>query len=133
MALYRCGSGGATSTETVLWTNGSPTSAFGAQTITLSDIVTNYDYLKITGRWSTTDDTSRNFIYPTTEMPTNQEGAVDIGMKVGSSGDSRVRGMYLYGGDDKLYFSQSYRLSSNAQTPSSNYMIPTQIIGIKEA
>ena len=46
MSLYRCGGGGGMLEETVLWTNPSPTSDFAAQTVTLSDSISNYDYIK---------------------------------------------------------------------------------------
>lgn len=53
MALYRCssnnsgGGGGGTLTETTLWTNSSPSSAQTNTTISLSNNINNYDYLRI--------------------------------------------------------------------------------------
>ena len=41
------GGGGGTWVETILWANPSPTSNFAAQTVTLSDDINNYDYLKV--------------------------------------------------------------------------------------
>ena len=43
--------------ETTLWTNNAPTSAFAAQTITLSDSIDNYDYIKISAVYSTASNT----------------------------------------------------------------------------
>lgn len=41
------GGGGGKYTETSLWTNSAPTSNFAAQTVTLSDSIDNYKYIKI--------------------------------------------------------------------------------------
>lgn len=58
MAWYKCGGGGALS-ETVLWTNPSPTSNQAASTVSLTDNISNYKYIKIywknvsNGTWET--------------------------------------------------------------------------------
>ena len=54
MALYRCGGGGGELEETVLWTNPSQSTNFSAQTLTLSDDIDNYDFIKLTWKSSTT-------------------------------------------------------------------------------
>ena len=51
--LRGAGGGGAKQTETVLWTNSSPTSNFADQNVTLSDSMSNYDYLKFTYKKAT--------------------------------------------------------------------------------
>lgn len=55
MAFIPMNSGSGGLTETTLWTNPSPTSAMNASTIlSLSDDYTNYDFLRIKYRFSTT-------------------------------------------------------------------------------
>ena len=45
MALYRTGGGGMS--ETTLWTNSSPTANFSLSTITLSQGISSFDFIKI--------------------------------------------------------------------------------------
>lgn len=56
MALFRCGggSGGGTETETVLWTNSSPSSSMASGTqMTLSQSMANFEYIKVKYRYYT--------------------------------------------------------------------------------
>ena len=46
-SLKKIGGNGEQYTETVLWTNPSPTAQFAGQTVTLSDSIANYKYLKV--------------------------------------------------------------------------------------
>lgn len=46
MAFYRCSSGGGTLKETVLWTNPNPSANFNSQNVTLSEDISNYDFIK---------------------------------------------------------------------------------------
>lgn len=43
---YTLGGGGGNA-PTVLWTNTAPSTTFGAQTVTLSDDVSNYDFIGV--------------------------------------------------------------------------------------
>lgn len=63
-SLKKIGGGGGSLTETVLWTNASPTSTFAAQVVTLSDDMNNYTYLKFEYRHSTTDSNLYEIIVP---------------------------------------------------------------------
>jgi len=56
--------GGGGLKETALWTNSAPTSVFANQTITLSDDLTKYDYLKVSYRVSTSISTESYVIIP---------------------------------------------------------------------
>ena len=126
MAFYR--SGGGSDTETVLWTNGSPTSSFAQKTVTLSDNINNYDYIKMTFRYSTSDDTELVEIFPVENIDIN------------TAKRSTYLGVMWYAGSWK------YRNITNNYTSveisncvfvggssSNGSIIPLQIIGIKEA
>ena len=77
-SLKKKGGGGNTpaSTETVLWTNNSPTSTFANQTVTLSDNISDYDYLCFEYRSTTGSSakTSKVFV-KTTDFITAGSGA----------------------------------------------------------
>ena len=67
MALFRTSSGGGGGmTETVIWTNPSPSSSFSEQDIALSNDYNNYDLIKIYYKISSADtiaDISSSYIY----------------------------------------------------------------------
>ena len=64
MALFPClQGGGSSSSETTLWTNPSPTSELGAQTITLSDNISNYRYIKFVFNASNTTSEQYEVIF----------------------------------------------------------------------
>lgn len=121
--LYENQQGG--STETVLWTNGSPTSQFAAQTITLSDDYSNYDYIEVYFRLSTSDDTEYRDIIPKVTLDkSNSSNTFAIGNAYSNS--TRARGSYVNGAS--MYFTAAYPLTSTSTTNS--YVIPTKIVGI---
>lgn len=62
MPLVRVSNGG-TFSETLLWSNPSPTVSYSSGTVNLSDNVTNYDYIKVTFRSSTTKSLTRSLIF----------------------------------------------------------------------
>ncbi len=72
MGLYR--SGGGKMTETTLWTNSSPTSTMADTTATLSDNLSNYDYLKVTYRISTSNATTNEVIVPVSDFKAMKYG-----------------------------------------------------------
>lgn len=51
------GGGGGGMTRTTLWTNTASTSAFSSQTVTLSDSISNYDYIGVEYRATTASST----------------------------------------------------------------------------
>ena len=51
------GGGGGSVTTTTLWTNSDPTVAFAAQYVELSQSMTNFDYIRITFRYTTANAT----------------------------------------------------------------------------
>lgn len=66
MALFRCGSGAGLQ-ETVLWTNPNPTTSMSSTTVTLSESVTGFDFIKIESRVSTSDSTTYSVLMPASE------------------------------------------------------------------
>lgn len=88
MAFIRCGGGTATLKATTLWTNPSPSSSFANQTISLSS-TSPYDYIKITWRWSTSDYTEFETIFPRSEYSGGKRLA--IGGALDTSTTARYR------------------------------------------
>lgn len=134
-SLKKIGGNGEKYTETVLWTNPSPTADFAAQTITLSDSISNYKYIGIKYCFNKTNtsiiDTA---IYKTEEMraSTTDSGtdhnAIMLGLQTSNYYSfSRVVG---YVSDTSIKFTTGYRL--NAASSSANANIPLEILGINE-
>lgn len=126
------GGGGGKVVETVLWTNPSPSSNFSAQTVTLSDSISNYDYIKFVYGLSTSIAGGNSVVIPVSDfkqavypqvnnMPIYELGAYNTTTTV-------VRGV-MYASDTTVRFSPANNI---AQTGSAdNRAIPTAIIGIK--
>ena len=121
-------------TETTLWTNSSPTSSFAGQTITLSEIFTNFRYLKIVGRLSTSDSTETVAIYPVDFVKRWNQGTPDGrgALNVAISGSNYMRNIYIATADIGTYIKLSFdnALKVGATTSANTNVIPTQIIGI---
>ena len=62
MALFRCGANAGMS-ETVLWTNPAPTTNMTSTTITLSQSISNFDFVKLYWRVSTSNNTETYNLY----------------------------------------------------------------------
>ncbi len=125
------------STGTVLWTNSSPTSTFSSQTVTLSDSITNYNYLKFVVYTNTTNSNSFNVIIPVEDFVTTT-GSKDttfcqfvLGATAGytlSTGTLFSRACW-YDTDTTIEFHNSG--GWNVAGASTETNIPYQIIGIK--
>ena len=136
MAFYRAaiGGGGGQPTETTLWTNPSPSSSFAGQTVTLSDDMTNYDYLKFTYKAVSTLDTLGEDIIPTAKFVSYGSSMTTAGPKfaigkTGTSSDDRYIRFLTYSSNTTIDFKTPQKAGA-AQT-SNNACIPVQIIGIK--
>ena len=124
---------GSTGTETVLWTNSAPTSSFSAQTVTLSDVATNYDRLKIVYYLSDGNQPEGSAEYDMGNAAAYLNTTPNLKMCFGmitSSNYINIRYCHFssnaYTG---LYISAAYRAgSTNSGT---NTAIPYQIIGVK--
>lgn len=119
-----------TRTETTLWTNSSPTSSFSDETVTISDDLNNYNYLKVEYRLSTANSTTSNAII-SIEQLINNGTFYDTGGKFAmcSRIDTPYARLMAYASSTTLKFGLAYKLYSTEITNS--YVIPTNIYGIK--
>lgn len=117
-------------TSTTLWTNTTPTSSFAGQSIQLSEDVDNFNYIKVNFRWSTSNNTTRSAIFPTSVLKAaNNYSTGAIGMNVTSSGNTRCRGLYLTD-DTHLYFGGCYQTTTSSQSVANTFVIPTSVEGL---
>ena len=140
MAFIRCLSGNSQKfKETVLWTNPDPTSDFETQTITLSDDMTNYDFLRIEGKAHKNDtvDTLEVYAVPTylftcSLSKSNLAGGCALGSSSGSgsTGARHARAMNASSSTPtKMTFGAQYSLATT--TSNNAWEIPTRVVGIK--
>jgi len=124
--LYENQQGG--STETVLWTNNSPTSTFAGQTITLSDSLDNYTYVKIKYRISTSVSTESSAIVPVSEFVHMTQTSNTFKIGTGSFNSSTYVRTAYYGSATTIVFNNGYQLGSTSQA--NRMLIPVSVIGI---
>ena len=127
--LYENQQGG--STETVLWTNNSPTSTFAGQTITLSDSLDNYTYVKIKYRISTSVSTESSAIVPVSEFVHMTQTSDTFKIGTGSFDSSTYVRTAYYGSATTIVFNNGYKLGSTSQA--NGMLIPVSVIGISVA
>lgn len=132
MAFYRTGGGGS-ATETVLWTNGSPTSSFSEQTVQLSQSIEDFDLIKVTFKLSTTNADEGAIIVPTQTIKnslnsTNNTFRTSIGVRL--SGYNYVRPLFINSGVYDQLGIGSARITGNSGI-SNTSATPLQVIGIK--
>lgn len=117
------------SAQTTLWTNNSPSSSFGNQSITLSDDLSNYKRIEVIATITTSDMTYRTTTgmiqlggkYPLQAMTAGVPMWRSVNTEAVSSGTS-------LGFGSANWFS-SY--NSTSVSSSNNYLIPLQVIGYK--
>ncbi len=127
------GSGGSL-TPTTLWSNNSPTSNFPASdttiTVTLSDDIDNYEYIKIKARRSTSDATEYAIIYSVEDFKklnnTSGASAGALAYNYNSSNSARV---FYYTSNTSVTFKLAEAL--NATGTARTGAIPLEIIGLK--
>lgn len=107
----------------VLWTNPNPSDTFAGQTITLNDDLSNYTYIEIISRQSTSSGNMLSsgkipidMIAVTTYLPIHYNM-----LRTFNTSTKTFR--------DNLYFSTFGNI--NSTTSDNNYNIPYQIIGYK--
>ena len=129
-SLKKIGGNGEQYTETVLWTNSSPTSSFADQTITLSDSIDNYSSLGVTFKLSTTEEMSCTIKLSVEDFKkcTNSATILNPASCAKISNLAYARRFYC-ASDTTIYFAASYRLNTSGTNNAAN--IPIQIIGIK--
>lgn len=118
--------------ETTLWTNNAPTNTFVNQTVSLSDDIDNYDYIKVICRVSTSDATEIKALYSVSDFKTYTASKVwgSSTCQVSSYLYSRL---YYYSSDTALVFGHTWKYASGSGTTGDGYVIPTSIVGCKFA
>lgn len=116
-------------TETVLWTNPNPTTSYSTGTVTVSSM-TEYDFIKIVFRKTTSDSTEIPYIVPLSTFETMLDEAkasfLGAGYKISTTIVCRPT---YYSSSTSVYFSNCKQLGGSDS--SRNSMIPYKIIGIK--
>ena len=133
------GGGGAKQEETVLWTNSNPTdsSGFANQDVTLSDSLTDYDYVKIRYAYAY-NDTGSTFesVYSVSEF-VKTSAPVTFGFS-GCTNVTHRSNSYFY--DRRIIYKTATSITfgscmgykaSTAAAVSNIFNIPLSIIGIK--
>lgn len=129
MAYYRCGGGGDL-TETTLWTNSSPTSNFSAQEVTLSDSISNYDYIEIVWRVSTSNSTEGAVMMPVSTFIDSGTSYDKPKLSICVAATSALYARRVqYTSDTSVYITICYKVGSSGT--SGAYAIPLYIKGVK--
>ena len=131
------GGGGGKYTETSLWTNSSPSSAFAAQTVTLSDSISNYKYVAICYKYAGTTDgvnDPMSVIVPVdkfkTSLKNNSTRHNILVLGVETNGNAGWTRNVFYASDTTIEFDTGYR--QNAASSSGDICVPTEILGLNE-
>lgn len=124
--------------ETVLWTNPTPSSNFGETTITLSDDINNYKYLKVVWKKSTSSAEYITTIVSVDEFKTSTNAGsgsaryafsyCSIYYKGTGSTNSGIR-IFRYDTDTTINISQA--LGYNGSNVDNSIDIPYQVMGLK--
>jgi hypothetical protein len=117
-------------TETLLWENSSPTSQFTSDSLTLSDNIKNYDYLKVYWRFSTTDNTTNFIIVNVNEFLQTEVIPTDRPAISCSTSETTYGRIVRYNSDTTVYISQCAKWWYN--TTVNTYCIPIKVTGIKK-
>lgn len=125
------GGGGATYTETVLWQNPSPSSDFNGQTVTLSDNISNYEYLAIAFTGVKSSTTVVRAVVSVEDLGkmniTSNTPDIRINGTASANGYSRY---VIKASDTTITFGAAY--ATNTQALDNSRAIPIQIVGISE-
>lgn len=125
--------GGGSLKETVLWTNASPTAAFNNQTVTLSEDMTHFDYIKIIFLQNSSDTPLKylTVIHPVDEFAnTGLSGSVISGGVGYNQSIAMWSRSYAHASDTSVQFSKLLRMSGTS-AGSQNICIPQSISGLK--
>lgn len=122
---------GSTPTETVLWTNSSPTSAFNQQYIEKTKLP-SFDQLKITFRISISNSNTKSVILDMSEfLKSYPYFAAYYWGSDGTGARMFVRPFYSTNSGIRVQFSNCTKAYTNVYENANEYLIPIEIIGIK--
>ena len=123
---------GGTLKETVLWNNSAPTSGMTSTTITLSQSIDLYDYIKIVWRVSKTVSTEMSMLTTPSSIKISTSGGTNVNnLSISArptSGRATSR-LITYSSVTKLGVSVAHYIGESGNT--TDYAIPIQIVGIK--
>ena len=126
--------GGGTLKETTLWTNPNPSASFGEQSVTLSDSILNYDYIKIEWAETTSALTNKSSIMASAseftkyKNPNNNAHTVCPGL-YGRGASIMYARFIAYTSDTQIFFQNAVRLNSSGVDNTST--IPLNVYGVK--
>lgn len=129
MAWFKTGGGGALS-ETVLWTNPSPTSSLAAGNRTITGNFSDYKYVKIEWRYSTSSQTKNNIIISIDEFKTMTSTGGTCPVVVAIRTSNTIYGRVIYYVDDTTFANGSAYPLGGTTAANANVII-TQISGLK--
>ena len=117
--------------QTVLWTNGSPSATFANTTVTLSDNLSNYDFVKIKWKSTTSVNQIGEIIVPVSVFA-SQASAPNYynTFSLGATASNYFRPV-IYASDTTMTFGNSIMIRTN--TTNNDYNIVTEVIGLKFA
>lgn len=127
--------GGGKMAETILWTNSAPTSNMGATTITLSQGLSNFKYLKIEFNYGTASSSILydSGLFPTDAFKNVTEAAAKQALLLARNDGSMAGRIYArsikYISDTSIRVSIPYILNESSSLQN-NVLIPTKIIGV---
>lgn len=127
--------GGGELAETELWSNQSPASAFSAQTVTLSQSIDDFKYIKVYANISTSDTTEGCVIYEVDKFKTmnadryTQIGDITLKANGTTAGYSHIRS-FVYISSNQVQFGNAWAWT-NSSSATNTYTIPTKICGLK--
>lgn len=115
-----------TSRKAELWSNSDPTSSFAAQTVNLSDSVTNYDFLLVTYAFSTGSQDFSSVLIPVSEIYTNA-AQYNLNINAGANNRTGNRKINVPTATTATFGTAAY----NGSASSNGNVIPLAIYGIK--
>ena len=125
--------GGKKYTETSLWTNPSPTSTFASQTVSLSESIENFEYIKVKFKYANGYDIYSSPIVLVSEFKTFKADSQRSGLGTGGifdASNNMYSRCYWYINNTSVQFGAAYRL--NSTTAYNDNLIPIEILGLNE-
>ena len=125
---------GGSMSETVLWTNSSPTSNFAAQTVNLSDDITKFDYIRVYFYSSKTSHTEASVLMLVSDFVNLGTGLNKPRFSIANanneiSGTGNALRILRYISNTSLNFTEAYEAAR--ESSSTTQVIPTKISGLK--
>ena len=129
MAWFKTGGGGALS-ETVLWTNSSPTTSFAAKTVTLSQSIANFERVRIYWRGSTSLATEASIDVSISDLQSfTGNSALRGSLGIINTNGSNYTRSFAYVNNTSIAFTNAYPFDNTSAV--NIVAIPTKICGLK--